>query len=101
MEGILMYLLGGDYGKIIKILAMELVMELVISLEFMKVLVVFQKESLKNLLMEWLFLMVSIINTNNSMNIFYLEPGYYKENCYGIRIENCLMVVNDENDSNF
>eukprot|EP00828_Plagiopyla_frontata_P016377 TRINITY_DN2156_c0_g1_i2.p2 TRINITY_DN2156_c0_g1~~TRINITY_DN2156_c0_g1_i2.p2 ORF type:complete len:208 (+),score=41.82 TRINITY_DN2156_c0_g1_i2:151-774(+) len=25
------------------------------------------------------------------------EPGYYKENCFGIRIENCLMVIEAEN----
>ena len=27
-------------------------------------------------------------------NLFvFIEPGYYKENSFGIRIENCLMVV--------
>ena len=31
----------------------------------------------------------------------YLEPGYYKENYFGIRIENCLMVVNDETDPTY
>ena len=44
------------------------------------------------------FFFFFFFQSNSILGIFvFLEPGYYKENYFGIRIENCLMVVEAEN----
>ncbi len=35
-------------------------------------------------------------NSPRKIKLYFIEPGYYLQNSFGIRIENCLLVVESE-----